>query len=74
VQDTPAGACICTCNPSNSKTVPLKSLDRLPPGVRGAIHEMFDGVDDPPGTATVPTDWDQVRIAAASASESSGLR
>ena len=20
---------------------------------------MFDGVDDPPGTAVVPTDWDQ---------------
>ena len=39
VQDTPAGSCVCTCNPRNSKTVPLKSLDRLPPEVRRAIHE-----------------------------------
>ena len=63
VQDTPAGACVCTCNPRNSKTVPLKSLDRLPPEVRRAIHECVACIDRTVGHLAGSGDTPAVRRA-----------
>ena len=37
----------------------LASLDALPTAVRSAIHELYDGVDDPPGTCSIPLNYEQ---------------
>jgi len=58
VRDVPRGARICKCFPPYSKTVSMASLDSLPLGVREALHEMWDCVDDPPGKCLVPIDYD----------------
>ena len=56
VQDVPVGGRICGCEAKNSREVALSSLGRLPVEVRSAVHELFDGVDQPPGTCMVPTE------------------
>ena len=59
VQPVPAGGRVCGCEPVNSVTVPLSRLRGLPTEVRTTIHELYDGVDEPPGTCCVPTDYEQ---------------
>ena len=59
LQDVPVGGRICGCEPVLSRTVPLASLDALPTAVRSAIHELYDGVDDPPGTCSIPLNYEQ---------------
>mmetsp|Transcript_16281 Transcript_16281/g.48830 ORF Transcript_16281/g.48830 Transcript_16281/m.48830 type:complete len:118 (-) Transcript_16281:7-360(-) len=36
----------------------MNSLDKLAPEVRETLHEMWDCVNDPPGTCLVPIDYD----------------
>jgi len=58
VRDVPQGARICKCYPDFSKTVSMASLDKLEPGVRETIHEIWDCVNYPPGKCLVPTDYE----------------
>ena len=59
VQDVPAGGRICGCEPVLSRTVPIAALRFLPTEVRSTVHELYDGVDEPPGTCCVPVDYEQ---------------
>ena len=59
VQDVAPGERICGCEPRFSRTVPLTELDELPLQVRTTIHELWDGVDEPPGSCSVPLDYEQ---------------
>jgi hypothetical protein len=58
VQDVPTGGRVIGCEPVHSQTVLLSEIAHLPAEVRQTIHEMFDGVDEPPGTCTIPSAYE----------------